>query len=62
MEQVIPQKRENYIGVLDTIRGFLAFWISYGQFKGHRLLKTPAVAGKDLTVQVFQIRGWENAI
>jgi len=25
MEQAIPQKRENYIGVLDTLRGFLAF-------------------------------------
>ena len=25
MEQAIPQKRENYIGVLDTIRGVFCF-------------------------------------
>ena len=62
MEQVIPQNRENYIGILDTIRGFLAFWVYFGQFKGHKLLKVPDVPKRDLTIPVFQIRGWENAI
>ena len=59
MEQEIPQKRENYIGVLDTLRGFLAF---DDQSTGYILLNIPADLNRELTIQVFPIRGWVDVI
>ena len=33
MSEIKIQVKENYIGILDTLRGFLAFWVFYGHVK-----------------------------
>ena len=38
------------------------FRINDDQFKGYVLLKIPSVPMRVLSIQLFQIRDWENAI